>query len=130
MAYNIDSITMLRVDGLRIAVEDLRALKASGERVPEGAFLRNADGHSAVDGHCNVYAFGWHGEFSGASWDFFGDDVVPALKGEAWFVVTWEGGDAIDLCHIKGGEMGIANLFNVLRALSPAKLRAVMEEVS
>ena len=89
MAYNIDSIEILKQDNFTITDEAFTALNVDG---PE--LWADCDEAQEVRDYVSRNIFPWSGEGSGRGLDDLIEDVLPRFTGSADLLLTWEGGDS------------------------------------
>lgn len=70
---------------LRILVADARKIMAIKANLPERCTFTNPRFVVAVEQ-------AWAGIWSGQTWDYFTEYVLPATEGDFRGIVTWEGG--------------------------------------
>jgi hypothetical protein len=108
MSYNIDTVQVLSSTA-QIKAKDIIEL-LEGDNFPEDCFL-NALRKPAMkallkgdpDKLLDVEEFNWRGECSGSSFEYFRDNIIPLISGEAELVFVWEGGDSVSGMRIKDG---------------------------
>lgn len=116
MSYNIDSITWLVFENVRMKAGDIRQLQQL--ELPEICFLENADiEYAGPEDEVEILkTFNWwSGEGSGRSWDdIFIQKVAPKLLGSLTGVLTWESGDSHSGFRIVDGVVTEHNVKFVL----------------
>lgn len=125
MSYNIDSVTMLKNDNLRMTVGNVRRLVVQLEEdLPEFNFLTNLNrdiksrikiGETLSDEiELPINELAWCSTWSGNSFSIFLKKVAPHILGSADAIYTWEGGDSISGLRIVNG---VATQHDVIQAL-------------
>lgn len=109
MAYNIDTITILKSDGFAIPRPRWEELveKHSNE-VPESSVLDDDFPKRCCEEHRGllfVNSFPFHGEGSGSAIDLLVETILPAFLGSADLLLIWEGGDSTSGLRLLNGKV-------------------------
>jgi|SRR6187551_2858481 len=106
MSNNIESTCILS-GYLYIHVDDVDKWHENKDAriyFPEFCFLRGDDlSEPGQDGLCQIYTFSWHGLYSEYAYRNFLSLVISDIKGEAYVLIKWDGGQ-IGALHIKDGK--------------------------
>lgn len=89
MAYNIDSIEILKQDNFTISDEAFAAIDVVGPELWD-----DCEEAQKVRDYISRNCFPWSGEGSGRGIDNLIEEVLPRFTGNADLLLTWEGGDS------------------------------------
>jgi hypothetical protein len=133
MSYNIDTVQIVRNKDAHFTVADFdKLVDELGEDTPGNCFIHRISDRRGrpitVDGDkVPITNLSWGSTGSGHLFDAFEKKVAPKVKGDIVAIVTWEGGDSIELWHIKDGEF---TRINVIESLTlPGVVEALLGEM-
>lgn len=103
MGYNISSIRIINADGFGVFPADLPELPDSWEPPPAEPDKRCPPWATDEAGFAQLIGYGVPGDVpfpwtGGNSFEALRDRVLPAFKGYAELIITWEDGDSALRC--------------------------------
>ena len=115
MSYNIDSTRIIKSDNFRISEEQYKEWHYDFLQdkldTPEWCFMDEIeDCAELVNGEYIFHRLPWCYSWSGNSFDYLKNHLLPKFKGSADIILTWEGGDAHSGLRVVDGRVTEHNI--------------------